>query len=314
MYSGTTYLTWRFGILAYVGSQPTVLSQIAGLLFGQSWFYYLFQLSTTLILTWAANTSFSDFPRLSSILARDNYMPHAFSLRGGRLAFNTGILVLGVLSSLLLIGFSGNTDELINLYALGVFTAFTLSQSGMVGKWISDRAHEPNWLVGAIISTIGAIATGIVTIIIIVSKTPRGAWIILLLVPLLVIMFKGIKKHYKKVANAVELMSPWKPNKLRHVMIVPVASLNKLAVRGLAYARSLTPYVMAVNVSLDKEESEKIRQEWNAVKTKYLIGGPMPDEVDVSTAYEDVDKNTYLKPGAQLVLIESPYRLLARPI
>jgi amino acid transporter len=312
MYGGTTFLTWRFGLLAYQNSNPTVLSQIADLLFGHSWFYYVFQLATTLILTLAANTSFSDFPRLSSILARDNYMPHAFQLRGGRLAFNTGILVLGVLSSALLIIFHGSTDALINLYALGVFTAFTLSQSGMVARWLREK--EPGWHYGVVISTIGAVATGIVTIIIVVSKAPRGAWVILLLVPLLLLMFKGIKLHYQRVAEAVAEMPILKPSEQRHVMIVPVASLNKLAIRGLAYARSLTPYVMAVNVSLDKEASEEVRREWNEVRDKYLRGGPVPDEVDLSAAYDDTKKGAYMTPGPELVIIESPYRLLAGPI
>lgn len=312
MYGGTTFLTWRFGIMAYQNSNPTVLSQIADVLFGHGWFYYLFQIATTLILTLAANTSFSDFPRLSSILARDNYMPHAFKLRGGRLAFNTGILVLGVLSSLLLIVFSGSTDALINLYALGVFTAFTLSQSGMVARWLREK--ERGWQAGAIISGIGAVATGIVTIIIVVSKTPRGAWVILILVPLLVLMFKGIKQHYQRVEIAVAQMPIHRPNEQRHVMIVPVASLNKLAISGLAYARSLTPYVMAVNVSLDKQESEEVRRSWNQVRDTYLRGGPVPDEVDLSTAYDDAEKKAYIKPGPELVIIESPFRLLAKPI
>lgn len=322
MYGGTTFLTWRFGILPYENSNPTVLSQISQAIVGRTWFYYLFQLATTLILTLAANTSFSDFPRLSSILARDNYMPHAFQLQGGRLAFNTGILVLGILASSLLILFDGNTDALINLYALGVFTAFTLSQSGMVGRWLTEK--EPGWQFGSVISGLGAVATGIVTIIIIISKTPRGAWVILLLVPLIVLLFKGIKRHYSHVTEAVAAMAVKKPSQMRHVMIVPIASLNKLAIRGLAYARSLTPYVMAVNVTLDRANTDAIRQEWETIKQQYLTGGPEPDIVDLSTMYDESTapnesvaskkSKAYRKPGPELVVIESPYRLLAGPI
>jgi amino acid transporter len=316
MYGGTTFLTWRFGVVAYQNSNPTILSQIAQIFFGRSWFYFLFQLATTLILTLAANTSFSDFPRLSSILAHDDYMPHAFQLRGGRLAFNTGILVLGVLASSLLIFFNGNTDALINLYALGVFTAFTLSQSGMVGRWLSEK--EPGWQAGVIISSVGALATGIVTVIIVISKTPRGAWVILLLVPLIVMMFKSIKLHYEHVAEAVAKMPIEKPNAMRHVMIVPIASLNHLALNGLAYARSLTPYVMAVNVDLDPEVTQQVREQWDTVKAQYLSGGPEPDIVDISAIYEDPDaekkQQFYITPGPELVVIQSPYRLLAGPI
>ncbi|HKD76051.1 MAG TPA: APC family permease, partial [Ktedonobacterales bacterium] len=185
MYAGTTFLTWRYGISPQQNSNPTVDSQLASLFFTGwfGWFFYVIQFATALILVLAANTSFADFPRLSSILARDEYLPHIFSRQGDRLVFNTGIIVLGILSAVLLVIFSGNTEALINLYALGVFTAFTLSQSGMVRRWL--RTREPHWRRGLAINAFGALATGIVTLIIAVSKFDRGAWIVVILIPLL---------------------------------------------------------------------------------------------------------------------------------
>ncbi len=311
MFVGTTYLTWRFGISPQQNNQPTVISSIAWLVwhplgFLGNGFYYFFQFATMLILTLAANTSFSDFPRLSSILARDDYMPHLFGLRGSRLAFNTGIIVLGVLSASLLAFFGGNTDALINLYALGVFTAFTLSQSGMVARFRVEK--ERGWRHGVVISSVGAFATGVVTIIIVISKTPRGAWVILLLVPLLVLMFRGIHHHYEKMRGIVAEMPVRKPGAIRHLMVVPVASLNKLALRGLAYARSITPHVIAVHVALDPEDKAQIWRDWDALmkEKKFLRGGPVPDA--------DLDDPSAMPVGPELVVIDSPYRVLGRPI
>ena len=311
MFGGTTYLAWRFGVLPQLNSHPTLLAQIATLIwqdFGAagSWFFYLFQIATALILTLAANTSFSDFPRLSSILARDDYMPHLFGLRGDRLAFNTGILVLGVLSAALLMLFAGNTDALINLYALGVFTAFTLSQLGMVGRWRTEK--EPGWRRGAIISGIGAFATGIVTLIIVISKTPRGAWVVLLLVPLIVLMFQGIHRHYAKASVVIAEMPVRKPGEIRHLMIVPVASLNKLALRGLSYARSITPHVIAVHIALDPSDKQQIWHDWDEMvkNKKFLRGGPVPEN--------DLDEPDAVPTAPQLIVIDSPYRVLGRPV
>jgi len=317
MFGGTTYLAWRFGVSPQVDSHPTLLGQIARLIwhdFGPvgNAFFFLFQIATALILTLAANTSFSDFPRLSSILARDDYMPHLFGLRGDRLAFNTGILVLGVLSAGLLMIFGGNTDALINLYALGVFTAFTLSQSGMIGRWRSEK--EPGWQRGVAISTVGAIATGLVTLIIIISKTPRGAWVVLLLVPLIVIMFKSIHRHYQRVQSSIDVMPEVRPGQRRQIMVVPIASLNRLALRGLAYARSLSPYVLAVYVALDPQEETVIHDQWlDLVKTKkFFRGGPVADEIDDDILTQSDGKAMH--PGPELVIIDSPFRALARPL
>lgn len=316
MYGGTTYLAWRFGVTPNSLGVPTVLSMIAQAIWGMHGFgylfYILFQFATTLILILAANTSFSDFPRLSSILARDDFMPHFFGLRGGRLAFNVGILVLGVLSGGLLWVFHGKTDALINLYALGVFTAFTLSQSGMVQRFRSEK--EPGWIHGAIISGVGAFVTGIVTLVIIISKTPRGAWVVLILVPLFVLMFKGIHKHYQNVKHIVAEMDVRRPSQIRHLIVVPFATLDQLAMRGLAYARAITPHVIAVHVTLEGDDASKVREQWNELikNKKFLRGGPIIDEEDMDD--ETPEHRESLSRGPELVIIDSPYRVLERPL
>jgi amino acid transporter len=194
LFLGITYLAWRFGIVPVASQNPTVDAQIARMLFVHqfSFMYYVVQGFTLLILVLAANTSFADFPRLSSILARDGYLPHQFAYRGDRLAFSTGIVVLAVLSCILLIRFDGNTDALINLYALGVFTAFTLSQFGMVSRWWRKRdTVSPTWRRSLGINLVGTIVTGIVTLVMTVSNFARGACIVVILVPVLVLMFRG---------------------------------------------------------------------------------------------------------------------------
>ena len=200
---GTTYLAWRVGAVPYPSGDPTVTSQIARFAYSGTfsnafgWLFYVVQTATLLILVFAANTSFADFPRLSSILARDSFLPALFAYRGERIAFSTGIIVLGVVSTAVLLVFRGNVVSLINLYALGVFTAFTLSQSGMVIHWLRRR-QEPGWQRRLVANGVGAIATGIVTLVIAVAKFDRGAWVVVLLVPLLVLVFLGISAYYHR--------------------------------------------------------------------------------------------------------------------
>jgi amino acid transporter len=328
MYAGTTYLAWRFGVLPYQNSNPTIISQLATLFFSGpfAWFVYLFNFSTTLILVLAANTSFADFPRLSSILARDSFLPHFFSMQGDRLVFNTGILVLGVLSAILLVVFHGNTDALINLYALGVFVAFTLSQSGMVKRWLRPP-HPPNtpmpprevgWMRGMLINLTGALATGVVAVIIAVAKFDRGAWVVVILVPLLYAMFQGIHHHYEVTAKLTRELHVERPAAFgRHIVVVPIARIDSLSLRGLAYARALSRFVLAVHVATSEEEAEAVRHDWQKrVKhERFLRGGPANDLMD------DADQapltNAYLTTpitGPELIIVDSPYRALARPI
>ncbi len=282
-YLGTTYLAWRFGLVPYASQQPTLDHQIAALLFSGplSWFVYLLDFATLLLLVLAANTSFADFPRLSSILARDGFMPHLFALRGDRLAFSVGIIVLGALSSVLIVIFHGNTDALINLYALGVFVAFTLSQTGMVVHWyrLRERARR-GWRTSMIVNLIGAIATGIVALVIGVTKFDRGAWIVVLLVPILVLTFYGIHRHYARVARETQVplgaaakpaslreqaglaLTPLQPEEIHHRMIVPIARLDQPALQSLAYARSISPFVTAVHVARDAADADALSSQW----------------------------------------------------
>jgi amino acid transporter len=311
-YAGTTYLAWRFGLEPNALQQPTIDSQIASLLFHGSfaWFYYVIQFATLLILVLAANTSYADFPRLSSILARDHYLPHQFAYRGNRLAFNTGILVLTLLSALLLVVFHGNTDALINLYALGVFTAFTLSQTGMVVRWrrLRDQAG-PSWRRSMAINLLGAITTGVVAVIIIGTKFDRGAWIVVILVPVFVILLQAVSRHYAGIQQKLAVVSSLPVDALaraNHVMIVPIAELNRPALRALAYAASLTPHVVAIHVVLGDENGAQFRAAW-----KDWIAGAQgrldpPARPDGQPAAQQLDPH--------LVLIESPYRILVAPL
>lgn len=312
MYGGTTYLAWRFGVAPQANSNPTLDSQLAALVFHGwlGWFYYVFQLATTLILVLAANTSFADFPRLSSILARDDFMPHLFAAQGDRLAFSAGIMVLGALAAVLLALFNGSTDALINLYALGVFTAFTLSQSGMVRRWL--RTREPGWQRGLAINAFGAVATGIVTAIIAVSKFDRGAWVVVLLVPLLYLLFRAIQHHYAGVREEVSHVPVHPANATHHLVVVPIAGLNNVAKRGLAYARSLSPYVLAVYVSTSPEEAATVRADWEHLvhDEGFLAGGPPVEALDGELEETCFGAVT----GPELVLIDSPYRELTTPV
>jgi len=280
---GTSYLAWRFGIVPFANQQPTVDHQIAATLFSgsASGMVYVIDFATLLILVLAANTSFADFPRLSSILARDGFLPHLFALRGDRLAFSVGIGVLGVLSSVLIVIFRGSTDALINLYALGVFIAFTLSQSGMVVHWYRLReAAGPGWRRSMIINGIGAATTGLVAIIIGVAKFDRGAWIVVLLIPLIVLMFYGIHRHYARVARETQVplgaaakparleeqaglaLTPLRAEEIHHRMIVPIARLDQPALQSLAYARSISPFVTAVHVVRDAADADALGSQW----------------------------------------------------
>jgi amino acid transporter len=327
LFLGITYLAWRFGIVPFANQNPTVDSQIAGLLFVDHFrfMFYLVQAFTLLILVLAANTSFADFPRLSSILARDGYLPHQFSYRGDRLAFTTGIAVLALLSIILLIRFEGDTDALINLYALGVFTAFTLSQSGMVVRWWRKReSASAHWQRSLVINLIGAIVTGIVTAVITVSKFDRGAWIVVILVPILVLTFKGISRHYQYVKVATVSPTPLYAERMKHIIIVPIAELNLPAVQSLAYASSISSDVQAVHIATDAASEVELRVKWSEwVRNRkgswdVLLQG---DREDTGTANEvrgaEGAKGQKRQREAnipQLVIIESPYRSLVSPL
>src|SRR5436305_6696781 len=252
LFLGITLLATSYHIEANPASNPTVIGQIAQQVFaGPLFFMYpVFQVATLLILTLAANTSYSDFPRLASLLARDDFLPHQFSFRGDRLAFSIGIVFLGVLASLLLVVFKGNTTQLINLYAVGVFISFTLSQYGMVRHWWRLRGQQKGWQRSMVINGLGALTTLMVALVIATTKFLEGAWIVVGLIPLLVLMFIGISHHYKLVERERTTAIPLHLGGIHHRIIVSIAGLNHASKQDLTYACSISPQVTVFHVSL----------------------------------------------------------------
>ena len=283
LFLGISFLAYSFHIVPT--ENETVVSQVARAALGISPGYYVVQVATMLILVLAANTSFSDFPRLSWFLARDRFMPHQFSFRGDRLAFSTGIIALAGLATILVIVFRAETHLLIPLYAIGVFVSFTLSQSSMVRRWWVRR--EPGWRQSMIVNAIGAVSTGIVAIVVAITKFPQGAWIVLIIIPSLVLMLQGINHHYQRVAKALSLKRPDEPLPTLHTpfVIVPVEGLHRGTLYALAYARSIASRVVAVMVTDDVEAAENLKRQWEE------WGGGVP-----------------------LVILESPYRNLIGPL
>src|SRR5437016_2275910 len=228
LFIGITLLATSFGIEANPASNPTVVGQIAFKVFtGPLYFMYpVFQIATLFILTLAANTSYSDFPRLASLLARDKFLPSQFAFRGDRLAFTTGIVFLALLAILLLIVFKGVTTQLINLYAVGVFLSFTLSQGGMVLHWWRLRRDHKGWLRSMIINGLGSFTTFIVALVIASTKFLEGAWIVVILIPLLVMMFLAISRHYNRVEREKVSDIPIHPQDIHHRVIVLIVVLD----------------------------------------------------------------------------------------
>jgi len=239
----------------------TVVSQIARAIFGEGVLYYLIQASTMLILVLAANSAFAGFPRLASLLARDGYMPRQMELMGDRLVFSNGIIILGVFSCLLIFIFSGDTHALIPLYAVGVFLSFTLSQAGMVRRWLDKRG--PHWQKKIIINGIGAVATTIATTIIASTKFMQGAWLVFILILVLVWMFRSIHSHYKAVAEQITLTRDHRPPlPRRNIVIIPINGVNQAVLRAVDYARSRPGEIRAVMVDVDPQSTARIQIQW----------------------------------------------------
>jgi amino acid transporter len=279
-------LSWLAGV---TGAMPaangeTVISQIGRSVYGSGPLYYLFQLATTGVLILAANTSFADFPRLSSILARDGYMPSRFAFRGERLAFSAGIVVLAAIATVVLVAFGGRVDALIPLYAIGVFTSITLSQAGMVRHWRRERG--PGWRKSALINGFGAVATAIVTVIFAVAKFALGAWLIVLIIPILVLAMLAIHRQYarRRLAADVRPGAVIGPPRRHQRVIVPVPDLTRDVVQALKFARTMSEDVTAVHITDDLEAGASLR-----------------------------DRFRTQLPGIPFVIVESPYRQLVRP-
>jgi amino acid transporter len=260
MFLGITVLAHAYHVVPTQAESG--VSQLGRAIFGErtTW-YYLVQSATTLILVLAANTAYADFPRLASIVSRDRYLPRQFMNQGDRLAFSNGIIVLSVLAALLIVAFGGNTERLLPLYMIGVFVSFTLSQAGMVIHW--RRTREPGWTTSAVINGIGAVVTGVVLLIVTVTKTFEGAWIVLLLIPTIVGAFKMIRDHYDHAASQLTLQDYTPPQRIHNTVLVPIGGLQRAVVEALRYSETLSNDVRAVYVDVDPAATMQIRQEWD---------------------------------------------------
>jgi len=241
-------------------SDQTVLSQIMSLAVGRHWAYYLISLTITLVLGLAANTSFGGLPVLCSLLGRDNYLPHLFSLRDDRQVFATGIWALTIMSGLLLVAVDGDTNRLIPLYAIGVFTGFTLSQTGLVVHWWRDR--PPHWWYRATVNMVGAATTAVATVIFLISKFTTGAWVVVVAVPLFILLFTRVHAYYAAATGALGMGKiPPKPQGRPTLVVVPLAGISKSAQRALSEALSISEHVIAVRVVVEQGEDEEAAPE-----------------------------------------------------
>jgi amino acid transporter len=284
MFLGITYLAFDFGIIP--GGEETVVSKIARRVFGTSLAYYAVQASTMLILLLAGNTSYADFPRLSSILSRDRFMPRQLASQGDRLVFSNGIVILSGFAILLIVAFGGDTHALLPLYAIGVFISFTLSQGGMVRRWL--RLREKGWRWRVWINGVGAVVTAIVLLTLTVTKFVEGAWIVVVIVPLLVAVFLALHRHYDEVAAELSLEGLEGPPAFQHTVLVLIGDVHRGVVRAVQYARTLaapTATVRAVYVEANPALTAKLEEKWG----KWGLGVP-------------------------LVVLASPYRSLLRPL
>ena len=283
LFAGSIGLTQFLGVIA--GPQETILSALARRLFGNGLLYYIIQFATLGILTVAANTSFAGFPRLAAILAQDGFLPRQLSSLGDRLAFTNGIILLGFFTALLIILFGGDTHALIPLFAIGAFLAFTLSQAGMVVHWWKERGRY--WGLKASINGIGALATLTTLVVVIISKFTEGAWITVLVIPVIVFGFRQILAHYGRVRDELSLKGL--PPSLKPVettrVVIPISGVHRGMIGAVNFARSISGNVTGVYVELEPGAGEKARLEWEA-----------------------------WWPDVPLVVVPSPYRSIVGPL
>ncbi|GIV64950.1 MAG: amino acid permease [Bellilinea sp.] len=289
-------------IQAVPSEAETVISQLARTAFnGRGGLYGAVIIATTVILIMAANTSFADFPRLSAITATDGLLPRQLTYRGSRLVYSRGIVLLALLATLLIVVFQASVTRLIPLYAVGVFLSFTLSQAGMAHRWwkigklkegqeLRERGsvlrYDPNWLLKMVINGFGAFCTGVVMIVFAATKFVDGAWVVIVIIPTLVVIFSGIQRHYHHLAAKLSLENyGGLPQIGRHRVIIPIGGVHRGTLAALRYARTLSDDITAVHVSLDPQEADRVRQKWET--------------------WGD---------GRRLVILESPYRLFIEPL
>jgi len=294
--AGISYLVKIYGIAATLPGQPgyqSILSMLISAVFGKGIFYYVTIGSILLVLSLSANTAFADFPRLCRAIALNNYLPHVFSFRGRRLVYTSGIIVLAVLACLLLVLFGGVTDRLIPLYAVGAFLAFTLSQFGMVMHWRKNRG--PHWLKSALVNGLGGCVTGVTVIVVLVAKFIEGAWITLLFIPLLIVFFTAVRRHYHSVRTATTCSAPVMPAIMNTppIAVVPVDRWSRICKQGLEFASRLSPEIIAVHVE-SAGHSELLREDWERyVLEPFREAGEAPPK---------------------LTILPSPYRFVIVPI
>jgi len=282
LFLGITILAHLYGLVPR--EEETLISQIARISLGGGALYYFMQIATMLILILAANTSYNGFPRLASMLAQDSFLPHQMRNVGDRLAFSNGIFILGLSAALLLIIFRGETHALIPLYAIGVFLSFTLSQAGMVRHW-QDRKGR-GWRKKFAINLTGAIATGVATLVLAITKFTHGAWVVLFLIPLLIGMFRKIRWHYNMAEWQLSLTMYERPKgPPPNIVVIPIGSVNRPVIMALDYLRQRAQDIRAVHVDVDPEETAKVKEDWE----KWGAGIP-------------------------LVIVSSPYRSFLEPL
>ncbi len=310
MFVGTSVMAYLYKVQPH--ENETVISQFARIIFTgpMGWFYYVIQATTALILVLAANTSFADFPRLASLLARDRFVPRQFATRGDKLVFSNGIIILAIFAGVLVVSFGGDTSRLIPLYAVGVFLSFTLSQLGMVRHWLkagragkklkSEEATDSSaklansiilqeaahWKKSIVVNGLGALATAVVLVVLVITKFIHGAWIVVVLIPLLVALFRAIHRHYVDVATQLTTEGFQKLRPITHEVIVPISGIHRGVLKALEYAKAIAPgHVTALYINLDEEATQKLRTKWSEWTE-----------------------------GVELIVIASPYRSLVGPL
>lgn len=290
MFIGITYIARVYHIVPEEGQ--TVVSLVGRQILGNNNpFYYFIQVATLLILLLAANTSFADFPRLCYFLARDGYLPRQLSLLGDRLVYSNGIVLLSFCAAILVVVFRGEVNAIIPLYAVGVFTSFTLSQAGMVRRWFTQKTS--GWVASALMNGLGAVATAVVLTVVVITKFAGGAWMVVIAIPLVVALFSAIHRHYLYVAERLSIqgIAPRsyvprpKAEVVTHPAVVVVGQLNRGTVEALDYARTIADEIVGVHVDVGSTDRDKLQQKWRQL------------EADIP-----------------LVIVESPYRSVIEPI
>lgn len=292
IFLGLTFLATHIGALPDLHEQETLNSVVTRTFVGVGPYYYLVQISTSVLLILAANTGFTGFPRLASVLADDRFMPRQFSFRGERLAFSVGIAALALLAAFVLSAFGGSVTNLIPLYTIGVFMAFTLAQTGLVRRWWVR--HEKGWHWRIALNGLGAVATSVTLIVVAVTKFGGGAWMVLVTLPLLVLLLVSIHRHYRAVADAlvIEDLDRATIRTAAPIVVVPIARVDLSSVRALSFAASVSPHVRAVHIATSEQSAREFRARWERWGGRRLTDGR----------------------EIPLDVIESPYRALVQPL